>query len=111
MLIEREIRKVQLANGTVPFDDWYQSLSDKHTQAGVAARLARVRAGNFGNHKHVGDGVNELKIDIGPGLRVYYAQHSGNIVLLLGGGDKTTQRRDIGRAIQLWKQFQSFNKK
>ena len=96
MAIEREIRKLQLANGTVPFGDWNQSLGDKRTQAAVAARLARVRAGNLGNHKHVGDGVNELKIDIGPGLRVYYAEYGGNIFLLLGGGDKSTQQRDIG---------------
>lgn len=107
MIIEREIRKIQLVNGKVPFDEWYHSLVDKHMQAAVAGRLARVRAGNFGNHRQVGDGVNELKIDIGPGLRVYYAEYRGNIVLLLGGGDKSTQQRDIAQAIRLWKQFRS----
>ena len=111
MVSEREIRKVQLANGKVPFDEWYRSLADKHVQAAVAGRLARVRAGNFGQHRHVGDGVNELKIDIGPGLRVYYAEYRRNIVLLLGGGDKSTQERGIARAIRLWKQFEAFPKK
>ena len=79
-------------------------------QAAVAGRLARVRAGNFGQYRHVGDGVNELKIDIGPGLRVYYAECGGYLVLLLGGGDKSTQPRDIARALRLWKQFQAFDK-
>ena len=77
MVIEREIRKLQLENGRVPFDDWYRSLVDKKMRAAVDIRLARVRLGNFGNHTHVGNGVNELKIDLGPGLRVYYGVHRG----------------------------------
>jgi putative addiction module killer protein len=68
----RDIQKLQLENGSVPFDDWYRSLLDKKMRAAVGVRLARVRLGNFGNHRHVGDGVCELKIDLGPGLRVYY---------------------------------------
>jgi len=110
MVIEREIRKLQLENGRVPFDDWYRSLVDKKMRAAVDIRLARVRLGNFGNHRHVGDGVNELKIDLGPGLRVYYGVHRGRLVLLLGGGDKSTQQRDINNAIKLWKQWKEFEK-
>jgi putative addiction module killer protein len=68
------------------------------------------RGGNFGNHKHVGDGVNELKIDIRPGLRVYYGEHEGKLVILLGGGDKSTQQRDINTAIKLWKQWKEWKK-
>src|SRR5262245_45072676 len=111
MIIEREIRKIKLTNGTIPFDDWYQSVGDKHMQAAIAARLERVRAGNFGNHRYVGDGVNDLKIYIGPGLSVYYAEYRRKIILLLGGGDKSSQQRDIKRSIGLWKQFQAFSKK
>ena len=71
-------------------------------RAAVDVRLARVRLGNFGNRRHVGDGVCELKIDLGPGLRVYYGEHDRTLMLLLGGGDKSTQQRDISTAIQLW---------
>jgi putative addiction module killer protein len=74
-------------------------------QAAVDARLTRVRAGNFGDCKSVGGGVFELRISFGPGLRVYYGMHGQKIVVLLGGGDKHGQRRDIRRAQQLWQQF------
>ena len=62
-------------------------------------RLDRVRQGNFGDFKHIGDGVYELRIDYGPGYRVYYGKDGNRIVLLLIGGDKSTQRRDIGTAV------------
>lgn len=109
-MIEREIRKLQLENGRVPFDDWYQSLLDKGMRAAIDIRLARVRLGNFGNCKHVGDGVYELKIDLGPGLRVYYGEYEGKFVLLLGGGGKSTQQRDINEAIKWWEQWKQFKK-
>ena len=105
MLIGREIQKLELENGQVPFDDWYNSLLDRKMRASVNIRLARIRLGNFGNCRPVGEGVKELKIDLGPGLRVYYAEHGGRLVLLLGGGDKSTQQRDI--SIKLWKQFKT----
>jgi putative addiction module killer protein len=105
MSVEREIEKIQLENGQVPFDDWYHSLLDKKMRAAVNVRLARIRLGNFGNCRAVGGGVKELKIDVGPGLRVYYAEHFHRLVLLLGGGDKSTQQRDISAAIVLWQQW------
>jgi putative addiction module killer protein len=74
-------------------------------QAAVDARLTRVRAGNFGDCKSVGGGVFELRISFGPGLRVYYGMHGQKIIVLLGGGDKGGQRRDIRRAQKLWQQF------
>jgi putative addiction module killer protein len=70
-MIEREIKKLELQNGLVPFDEWFDSLGDKRMQAAVDARLVRVRAGNFGDCKPVGAGVFELRIVAGPGLRVY----------------------------------------
>lgn len=109
-MTEREIRKLQLVNGRVPFDDWFESLSDRRMQAAVDARLARIRAGNLGDHKGVGTGVFELRINVGPGLRVCYGEHRKELVILLGGGDKTTQTRDINRAKQLWQQWLEFNK-
>ena len=104
-MIEREIKKLELQNGLVPFDEWFDSLRDKRMQAAVDARLARVRAGHSGDCKSVGGGVFELRIALGPGLRVYYGLQGRRIVILLGGGDKSSQSRDIRRAQQLWQKF------
>ncbi len=104
-MIKREIKKLELQNGLVPFDEWFDSLRDKKLQAAVDTRLARVRAGYFGDCKSVGDGVFELRIALGPGLRVYCGLHGRQVVILLGGGDKRTQSRDIRRAQELWQQF------
>jgi putative addiction module killer protein len=103
--MEREIKKLELQNGLVPFDEWFDSLRDRRMQVAVDARLARVRAGNFGDAKSVGRGVCELRIDLGPGLRVYYGLHGQQVVVLLAGGDKRSQPRDIRRALKLWQQF------
>ena len=104
-VIEREIKKLELQNGLVPFDEWFDALHDRKMQVAVDARLTRVRAGNFGDCKSVGGGVFELRIALGPGLRVYYGLQGQQVVILLGGGDKSTQARDIRRAQQLWQQF------
>ena len=104
-MVEREIKKLELQNGLVPFDEWFDSLCDLRMQAVVDARLTRVRAGNFGDCKSVGGGVFELRISFGPGLRIYYGLHGSQIVVLIGGGDKRSQPRDIRRAQQLWQQF------
>lgn len=102
---ERVIRKLKLQNGSVLFDEWFDSLRDVRTRAVVDARLARVRAGNFGDARSVGGGVFELRINFGPGLRVYYGLYRRQIVVLLGGGDKSTQPHDIRRSQELWEQF------
>ena len=103
--MERVIKKLELQNRLVPFDEWFDSIHDKRMQTAVDARLARVRAGNFGDCKSVGGGVFELRIRAGPGLRIYYGLHGREIVVLLGGGNKRSQQRDIRRAQQLWQQF------
>jgi putative addiction module killer protein len=104
-VVERGIKKLELQNGLVPFDEWFDSLRDRKVQAAVDARLTRLRAGNFGDFKSVGGGVFELRIALGPGLRVYYGLRGQHVVILLGGGDKGSQTRDIRRAQQLWQQF------
>lgn len=104
-VIEREIKKLVLPGGLVPFDEWFDSLRDTKSKVAVDARLARVRAGNFGDCKSVGGGVFELRVALGPGLRVYYGLQGRQIVILLGGGDKRSQSRDIRRAQLLWKEF------
>jgi putative addiction module killer protein len=107
-MIEREIKKLELQNGLVPFDEWFDSLRDLRMQVAGDSRLARVRAGNFGDCKSVGGGVFELRISLGPGLRVYYGLHGQKIVVLIGGGDKRSQSRDIRRAQQRWQQFTKY---
>lgn len=104
-MAEWVIKKLELQNGIIPFDKWFCSLNDKKMQAAVDAKLARVRAGNFGDSKPVGEGVHELRLSFGPGLRVYYAGHGRQVIVLLGGGSKRTQSRDIRRAKQVWREF------
>jgi putative addiction module killer protein len=70
-----------------------ESLRDIKFQAAVDARLARVRAGNFGDHKSVGDSVLELRMQVGAGLRIYFAFEGAKVVILIGGGDKRTQKK------------------
>ena len=108
---EREVRKLVLSNGEVPFDRWFGALKDIRLQVAIDAQIARLRAGNFGDVKSVGDGVQELRIDKGPGLRIYIAMHGAKLVILLGGGDKSTQARDITRAKQFWNDFKTYASK
>ena len=90
-----------------PLIAWLDALKDLRATAQIQARMVRVAAGNFGDCKPLRDGVQELKIDIGPGYRVYLSRQGPVLVLLLCGGDKTDQSRDIERAIEYlndWKQ-------
>lgn len=97
-------------HGNKPFREWLQGLRDHMAAVRIRARLTRVRAGNFGSVRNVGEGVVELKIDHGPGYRVYYAIDAGTVVLLLCGGDKRTQQRDIESAQRFWKNHQEQRK-
>ena len=93
-------------DGSAPFTEWLSHLRDRDAHARISARLNRVKLGNFGVIKAVGDGVIELKIDYGPGYRVYYAMNGKTVVLLLIGGDKDTQTKDIKVAKAYWKRQQ-----
>lgn len=97
-----EIRRYLTESGKDVGGEWLTGLTDARTRAKIAARLARLQAGNFGDCKPVGDGVWELRVDWGAGYRVYYAMVERCVVLLLCGGDKRTQRRDIERATDHW---------
>lgn len=99
------IKKLVLDSGDAPFDTWFDALRDVRLQAAVTSRLARVRAGNLGDFKSVGAGVSELRIDKGPGLRVYFGWQGSTVIVLIGGGDKSTQARAIRLARKLWKEF------
>lgn len=103
--MELIVCRLQLKNGQVPFDNWLDSLEDRRTQAVVTSRITRLRSGNFGDHKSVGGGVFELRIDFGPGLQVYFGRRGREVIVLLGGGDKRTQSRDVKAVQRLWMEF------
>ncbi len=92
-------------NGRSPFIEWITALRDKMAKARIAARLRQLEAGNFGDAKPVGEGVTELRIHIGAGYRVYCGMHGQDWVILLCGGDKDSQARDILRAKALWTEW------
>jgi len=88
---------------TEVYRDWINSLKDLAGRARVQVRVDRLVHGNPGQHRVLNDGVRELKIDFGPGYRVYYTERGGNLIVLLAGGDKSTQAQDIKTAIALAK--------
>jgi putative addiction module killer protein len=100
----KEIVAFRAKDGQVPFEEWLDDLNDKKAVARVLARLARVRQGNLGDWKSVGEGVSELRVDYGPGYRVYFGQKGQTLVVLLCGGDKRAQDRDIRLAKQYWQE-------
>ena len=93
-------------DGRDVFLTWLQPMRDVKAKVAVIRRIARMEVGNFGDHKFCRDGVFELRIDVGQGYRVYYAMSGVQIVLLLCGGDKSTQSADIERACAYWKVWQ-----
>jgi putative addiction module killer protein len=101
-----ELRRYTTDDGKDVFGDWLRKLKDRCARAIIETRLTRVALGNFGDCKTVGSGVWELRVDVGPGYRVYYSREGKTVVLLLCGGDKRTQTRDIDRAIEFWTDYQ-----
>ena len=102
----RDIRRYITPDGRNPFAEWLSSLRDLNAVVKIEQRLDRVRLGNLGNSKSVGEGVCELKIDFGPGYRVYFGQFGSTIVLILCGGDKSSQEQDIRKAKEYWKEYE-----
>jgi len=92
-----EIRK------TDRFAKWLDNLSDLRARSRILARIERIAAGNAGDVKPVGEGISELRIDYGPGYRIYYKKVGQSIIILLAGGDKRSQNRDISTALRLAK--------
>lgn len=90
-----EIRKTDV------FVDWLDNLRDSRARARIQARIERLAAGNPGEAKPVGEGVSELRIDYGPGYRVYFRKRGRELIILLAGGDKNTQASDIKTALRL----------
>ena len=87
------------------FRHWLKGLRDKQAQARIAIRIDRVEEGNFGDHQSVGQGVSEMRVHVGKGYRIYYTIRDNTAVILLCGGDKSSQRRDIERAHQMTREL------
>jgi len=97
---------MNIINETVLFSEWLEGLQDLRTRMRLVARINRARAGNFGDCKALDDGMFEMRIDFGPGYRIYCAQEGLYVYLLLAGGDKSSQNTDIATAKKIWRTFE-----
>lgn len=100
-----EIRRYVRPAGGEPFTEWLADLPDRQARARILARLERLEAGNVGDAKFLRDGVSELRIDWGPGYRVYFGRDGRTVIVLLCGGDKRKQDADIRKAVELWQEY------
>ncbi len=100
-----EIVKYKDFNGNIPYDDWMNTLKDQRAKARILIRINRLKLGHEGDWKSVGEGVRELRIPEGKGYRLYYAWDGDIVVVLLCGGDKSTQKRDIELAKSYWRKY------
>ena len=98
----REVEIYRSRNGREPFTEWLSAIRDQKTQRCIRTRLAALKLGNFGDYKSVGEGVFELRFHFGVGYRIYFREVDNTVVLLLCGGDKSSQARDIERAKAYW---------
>ena len=105
LMKERELLEYLTETGHNPFREWLRSLRDVQARARIRVRLNRVRLGNLGDCKSVGEGVMELRLDFGSGYRVYFGQDGDIVVILICGGDKRTQTRDIATAKECWQSY------
>jgi putative addiction module killer protein len=101
-----EIDYYSTESGGKPFKEWLEDLRDVQGRARIRVRLDRARLGNLGDNRSVGEGVHEFRIAHGPGYRVYFGLEGNRLILLLLGGDKSTQQKDIARAKEYWRDHQ-----
>src|SRR5450631_3833942 len=101
-----DVQVYEQENGTSPFSDWFDDL-DRHAAAKVTIAVERLRLGNFSNIKGVGAGVQEYRINWGPGYRLYLGRDGDKLVILLTGGAKQRQNADIERAKELWSEYKT----
>ena len=108
-IVTREVRNYITPEGRNPFRQWMARLPDKKARANIQKRIARLQEGNFGNFRRLNRDLYELRINYGPGYRVYFGMFTSRIVILLCGGRKGTQQRDIARAQNYWNELRSRN--
>ena len=94
---------------TQEFQDWLDALKDMRAQVRIAARLRLAEAGSLGDWKPVGENVSEMRVDFGPGYRLYFTRRGSVLIVMLAGGDKSTQARDIKRAQRILKELELEN--
>jgi len=105
-----EIRTYVAPDGRNPYKTWLRDLKDSRARSAVERRLEQLKRGNPGDTKYCRGGVWELRFNLGPGYRVYFGRDGGSLVLLLGGGNKASQKRDLGRAIAAWQDYVELTK-
>ena len=98
------VREYETADGKIPFREWLATL-DRAIRARIQARVLRFEAGNLGDHRSVGAGVREARVMFGPGYRIYFGRDGTSLVLLLAGGTKASQTRDIRRTQDYWRDY------
>ena len=106
MLENYRVEHYTTASGKDVYQEWLRKLRDQRARVAIVRRVDRIEDGNFGDHRFLRDGVWELRVDVGPGYRIYYAIDGAEIVLLLCGGDKQIQSADIDRACSCWRDWQ-----
>ena len=104
----RQLQFHRMPNGREPFTEWYATIHDRSARNRIQKRIDRLEDGNFGDYRSVGAGVFEVRFHFGPGYRIYFAE-AENTVVLLCGGDKSSQTRDIERAKDYWLQYKETN--
>ena len=100
------VRHYLTLTGADPFQSWLDRLKDLKARVAILRRVDRLLADTFGDHKYLKEGVWELRIDVGPGYRVYYGKHGKTSVLLLCAGSKRTQASDIAKAVGYWAEYE-----
>jgi putative addiction module killer protein len=93
--------------GKVPYSEWLLALKDKQAFARISLRIDRAKLGNLGDHKLIDDGLWEMRVDTGAGYRIYFGRINPETIVLLWGGDKSTQQRDIEKATEYWTDYRS----
>ena len=102
-----EVREYVTENGRSPFREWLVSLKDSKVRNGIVARLLRLADGARGDWKSIGSGLFELRVHAGPGFRIYCGQEGNRLVIVLAGGDKGSQKRDIEKAHEYWTDYKA----
>ena len=102
---QRQLEIYRDPNDQAPYTEWFESIRDLKTRTQIQNRLDRIESGNLGDYRSVGDDVFELRFQFGPGYRIYFGQVGHTIVLLLCGGDKSSQNRDIKQAKAYWQEY------
>jgi len=100
--IPRKVETYVTQDGEDVFQAWLDGLTDSRARILIDKTIAKVRLGNLGDHKSVGEGVQEIRLDHGPGYRIYFAEHGNTLVILLCGGTKKRQQKDIAQAKHYW---------